>query len=184
MESIVPVLIVFVLMHTILKISFWKGWQSAIFGLVCGLFTIAAYPYAIEQTKTQIAGYLSDKALMQNLAALLTVEALICVSFCLVALRALYGNNLRPRTLILLRTYPGLMLFPALYYLLAETIFRMPGTAFATIAYGLAAAVALGLPAFAWIARRCWPEQEVRLELHLFCGLLLCIAGLISATNL
>ncbi|MFR7824800.1 MAG: hypothetical protein ACLU30_17610 [Odoribacter splanchnicus] len=49
MELVISILILFILVNCLLKLSFWKGWQAALFGLICGIFITATYPVAILQ---------------------------------------------------------------------------------------------------------------------------------------
>ena len=44
MELVISILILFILVNCLLKLSFWKGWQAALFGLICGIFITATYP--------------------------------------------------------------------------------------------------------------------------------------------
>ena len=55
MQLIISVLILFILINCVLKLSFWRIWQAALFGAVCGAFVIVTYPYAILQSKTQLS---------------------------------------------------------------------------------------------------------------------------------
>jgi hypothetical protein len=179
MAYIIDILAVLIFINAGLKMSFWRWWQSLLFGLLCGGFVAATYPYAIEQTKTQMAAWLNNREVMQNLAVLVTVESILCVLFCFSAMRALYGASRRKWKQKCLSAYPCLMVFPALFYVLTETVFRMPGVGFATIAYGLSATVWIGLPALALLLARLLPEQELRLELHFLFSLVVCITALL-----
>ena len=67
MELVISILILFILVNCLLKLSFWKGWQAALFGLICGIFITATYPVAILQSKTQLADYLQvDRSALSN----------------------------------------------------------------------------------------------------------------------
>ena len=48
MELVISILILFILVNCLLKLSFWKGWQAALFGLICGIFITATYPVVGE----------------------------------------------------------------------------------------------------------------------------------------
>ena len=68
MELVISILILFILVNCLLKLSFWKGWQAALFGLICGIFITATYPVAILQSKTQLADYLQNTVALKNMA--------------------------------------------------------------------------------------------------------------------
>ena len=77
MQLIISVLILFILINCVLKLSFWRIWQAALFGAVCGAFVIATYPYAILQSKTQLADYLQNTTALQNMAVIITLESVV-----------------------------------------------------------------------------------------------------------
>ena len=80
MELVISILILFILVNCLLKLSFWKGWQAALFGLICGIFITATYPVAILQSKTQLADYLQNTVALQNMAVIITLEAVVCIA--------------------------------------------------------------------------------------------------------
>ena len=87
MQLIISVLILFILINCVLKLSFWRIWQAALFGAVCGAFVIATYPYAILQSKTQLADYLQNTTTLQNMAVIITLESVVCFAYCIAVLR-------------------------------------------------------------------------------------------------
>ncbi|KAA6301005.1 MAG: hypothetical protein EZS26_002857 [Candidatus Ordinivivax streblomastigis] len=182
MEYIIIILIVFIFINTILKLSFWKGWQCIVFGLICALFILATYQYAIIQSKTQIAETLNNRKTMQDLSVLITLESVLCFAYCFSALRALFGK--RPKTGIrYLHGYPGLLVFPALFYVLTTAIFGLPGIDFSRIAWIIAGGVAILIPVLSQGIRWYLPEKELRLEIHFIVSLFVAVTGLISTVN-
>ena len=161
MQLIISILILFILINCVLKLSFWRIWQAALFGAVCGAFVIATYPYAILQSKTQLADYL------QNTTALL---------------RGWFGQQerwwVKP-----LKWYPSLLVFPVLFYLQTELVFSFPGTSFSAISYAFAAAVVVLFPLLCHLFRLLLPEKEMRLETHFLVSLFVCIIGLLTTVN-
>lgn len=139
MQLIISVLILFILINCVLKLSFWRIWQAALFGAVCGAFVIATYPYAILQSKTQLADYLQNTTTLQNMAVIITLESVVCFAYCIAVLRGWFGQQerwwVKP-----LKWYPSLLVFPVLFYLQTELVFSFPGTSFSAISYAFAAA--------------------------------------------
>ncbi|MBP1619108.1 MAG: hypothetical protein H6Q14_2935 [Bacteroidetes bacterium] len=182
MEFIIQILMLFTVLNCILKLSFWKWWQSALFGLICAGFVFLTKQYAILQSKTQLVDYLTNKTALENMAVLLTIESAICFGFCVAALRNLFGKK-KQKKLLPLYWYPSLMVFPVLFYVLTQTIFNMPGTDFNQISIILAAAVFLVFPlageGFKWL----FPEHESRLEVHFLVSLFVCVLGLLATVN-
>ncbi|BES62329.1 hypothetical protein [Dysgonomonas capnocytophagoides] len=182
MELIIQILMLFIVVNCILKLSFWKWWQSALFGLVCAVFIVWMNKYAIMQSKTQLNDYLMNRDALQDAAVLVTVESAICFAFCFAALRSLFGKKIK-KWMLPLYWYPSLLLFPVLFYILTQTIFSMSGTDFDTLAYTIAA-ITLGLlPAAAYGVKYMFPEKELRLEVHFLVSLFVAILGLLTTVN-
>lgn len=183
MELIIQVLMVFILINTLLKLSFWKWWQTVLFSAVCAIFVIVSCQWAVLQSKTQLDDYLSSPEVMQNMAVLITLESMLHVAFCFVALRAIQTEIRRRLWGEFLHAYPGLLLFPVLFYLLTQLIFAFPGTDFTQLSYVLAAAVAVTIPLLSRAVRYFYPETELRLEVHFLVSLCVCVIGLITTVN-
>ncbi|WP_029902614.1 hypothetical protein [Prevotella sp. 10(H)] len=182
MELIIQILMLFILINCILKLSFWKPWQAAIFGFICAVFILWTCQYAILQSKTQLADYLKNSYIMQDAAVLITIESAICFAFCFAALREMFGKKTK-RWIQPLYWYPSLLIFPVLFYLLTQIIFAMPGTDFTLISYLLAGGVLIGLPALSYLVKYLYPERELRLEVYFLVSLFVCIIGLITTVN-
>jgi len=182
MELIIQILMMFILINCIVKLSFWKPWQAAIFSLICAVFVIWSCQYATMQSKTQLADYLKNIKIMQDSAVLITIESAICFAFCFAALRNMFGKKVK-RWIQPLYWYPSLLIFPVLFYILTQIIFAMPGTDFTTISYMLAGGAFVGLPALSYLVKYFYPEKELRLEVHFLVSLFVCIIGLITTVN-
>ncbi len=182
MEVVIRILMLFIVVNCALKLSFWRWWQAAIFGAVCAAFVVAAVPAAAGQSKTQLADFLADRRVMQDMAVLVTLEAALCLAWCFLASRKIYGGMLSRwgRTL---QWYVSLLVFPVLFYLLTQAIYRMPGTDFQTTGWAVAAIVAAGFPLLRYAVKTLLPEKDFRLEVHFLASLFACVLGLISTVN-
>lgn len=182
MELIVQILMLFIGINCILKLSFWRWWQAVIFGIVCGVFIGLVYPYSIRQSKTQITDYLLNTQVMQDAAVLVTLEASVCFAYCFLISKKLFGGELS-RWGKVLHWYAGLLIFPVLFWVLTQTIFALPGIKFEVIACVLAVAVALLLPVARYLIIWLIPEAPFRMETHFLTSLFVCIIGLITTVN-
>lgn len=182
MELIIQILMLFVVINTVLKLSFWKWWQAALFSFACGVFVIVSCQWAVLQSKTQLADYLTKRTILQDAAVLITIESVICIVFCFARLQ--YGQASKPRWwLSILNCYPNLLIFPVLFYLLTQLIYAMPGIDFSTISYLLAGAAFILLPLLGFGMKYLYPENDLRLEIHFLVSLFVCVIGLISTVN-
>ena len=183
MNYIIPVLILFILLNTALKISFWRWWKALVFAAVAGGFVLLAGPYAADQSKTELASWMQNTDIMQNVAVLITLESVLFFGFAFLRLRTVFGAPVKRYAMHLLNAYPGLLLYPALFYLLANLFFALPGIGFDGVARTLAISVFVGLPLLSWALSKLVPEEELRLEILFIVNLFVCITGLITTVD-
>ncbi len=186
METVVLVMMIVVCFNYLLKQTWRKPFYVAFSAVVCALFVGLAWPWAIEQSKNQIANWLADSALMLDLAVLLTLEVALQMTFCVVAAHIHTAGRVKPsvvRFYRLLRWFPGLLVFPVLFSLLVAAIFALPGTSFPLVAWLLAAIVAVAIPLGRWVLKHLLPEKEIRLELLFLTNALIALLGIIATVN-
>lgn len=186
METVVFVLMILVCFSFMLKQTYRKNRSVAVIAVVCALFTGLMWPYAIEQSKTQIADWLADTALMLDTAVLLTLEVILQMTFCMLAAHVQTSGPLRKRTLWMyraLRWFPGILIFPVLFSALVALIFAFPGVSFSLLSWSMAAGVLILIPAGTWLLRRAMPEKDVRLELLFLVNALIAVLGVVATVN-
>lgn len=81
METIVVVLMILVCFNFMMKQTFRKRGSVAAIAVVAALFVGLMCPYAIQQSKTQIADWLADAQLMLDTSVVLTVEVALQMAF-------------------------------------------------------------------------------------------------------
>ena len=89
METIVVVLMILVCFNFMMKQTFRKRGSVAAIAVVAALFVGLMCPYAIQQSKTQIADWLADAQLMLDTSVVLTVEVALQMAFCMLAVHVL-----------------------------------------------------------------------------------------------
>jgi hypothetical protein len=186
MEYLIQILLLFILLGNVLKISFWRWWQAAVAGFIYAVFTVATCRYAVLQSKTQLAEFMHNTEIMQDIAALITVESMLCFGFCFMELRSMFDSETHRKSSIwksLLRWYSGLLIFPVMFYLQTQLVFSMPGVGFNVLSYSLAASVLAGMPLLSRLIKRLCPEKELRLEVYFLVNLFICITGLIATVD-
>lgn len=186
METVVFVLMILVCFSFMLKQTYRKNRSVAVIAVVCALFTGLMWPYAIEQSKTQIADWLADTALMLDTAVMLTLEVILQMTFCMLAAHVQTSGPLRKRTLWMyraLRWFPGILIFPVLFSALVALIFAFPGVSFSLLSWSMAAGVLILIPVGTWLLRRVMPEKDVRLELLFLVNALIAVLGVVATVN-
>ena len=186
MESVVLVMMILVCFNYILKQTYRKVYSIAFSAIVCALFVGLMWPYAIEQSKSQISDWLANSTLMLDIAVILTLEVAVQMAFCVLSAHIQTSGKVKPITIWVyrvLRWFPGVLIFPVLFSLLVSAIFALPGVSFSLIAWGLAAIVFIVIPLAAWGVKWLLPEKEIRLELLFISNALIAILGVIATVN-
>ena len=186
METIAVVIIVLVCLNLMLKQTFQKTWKVALLALLLALLTAFSWPYAIEQSKTQLASWISDSSLMLDMAAILTVDVAIQMAFSLMAAHIMTSEKLSRRTIFIykaLRLFPGILIFPVLFGCLVALIFALPGKPFALISWSMAAAVLIIIPIGTALIKWLIPEKELRLEILFLTNALTALLAVVATVN-
>lgn len=179
---VIAILTAFIAINVVLKLSFWKFWHTALWGGVAFLFVYLATDFASEQSQVALDAMLNNPTVLSNITVLLTVETALCMAFCFSSLRTLFKGT-QSKWNKILQWYPNLLLFPALFYLLTQSIFYFTGVSFAYIALGVGTVTFLCIVGGALGIKKLLPEKDLRLELHFLVSLLITLLGLISTAN-
>ena len=179
---VITILTVFIMLNVVLKLSFWKLWQQALFAAVCFLFVWLATDFASEQSQVTLQTMLSNPKVLGNITVLLTVETAVCMAYCFTSLRTLFKGK-ESRWHKVLQWYPNLLIFPALFYVLTQAIFYYTGVSFEHIAFWIGASVVVFIILGSWGLQKLLPEKDLRLELHFLVSLLITLLGLIGTAN-
>ena len=186
METVIVVIMMLAGFTYLLKQTYRKVYSVALSAVVCALFVGLTWPYAIEQSKSQISGWLANTALMQDIAVVLTLEVILQMAFCLLAAHIQTSGKARPATIWayrLLRWFPGILIFPVLFSALVALIFSFPGVSFPLVAWSMAGAVLVLIPAGTYLLRWLLPEKDLRLELLFLGNALIAILGIVATVN-
>lgn len=181
MEILIGLLIALVLLNGALKISLWKSWQQILFCLLLGVLLFASMQYAVTLSKTALHALLLDAAILQDMAVVVTVDAALCLSFCLSWLNDGIVCQKKPAFMgWMLWAYPHLLLLPALFYALAMTVFALPGVDFLAMGAGFALTAAVALLVLVRAMMWLLPQVEGRVELHLLLSAVIAVVGLLA----
>ena len=186
METVVLVMMMLVCFNYIMKQTYRKKYAVVCSAIVCALFMGLMWPYAVEQSKSQIAGWLSDSALMLDVAVILTLEVAVQMAFCVLSAHIQTTVEVKPLTLWIyriLRWFPGVLIFPVLFSLLVSLIFALPGTSFQLVAWSAAAAVFVAIPIATYGVKRLLPEKDTCPEVLFLSNALIAILGVVATVN-
>jgi hypothetical protein len=186
MYTVVFVLMMLTVFNFLLKQTFWKITAVGISAAVAAVFTGVLWPVAIEQSKTQITGWLANPQLMLDTSVLLTLEVCLQMAYCMLAVHVHNAYPVKRKTLWayrLLRWIPGILIYPVLFSGLVYLIFAFPGVSFSGIAWGYACAVFVLIPAGRRMLKWLLPETDLRLELLFLSNALVAILGIVSTVN-
>ena len=186
METVVLVLMILVCFNFMLKQTYRKLYSVLAISVVCALFVGLMYPYAIEQSKSQIDAWLADTKLMLDTSVILTIEVAVQMSFCMIAAYMQTAGEVKKKTLWtyrVLRWFPGILIFPVLFSCQVAVIFAFPGVSFSLVSWSLAGCIAVLIPLGTWFLRWLLPEKDLRLEILFLCNALIGLLGIIATVN-
>jgi hypothetical protein len=183
MELIIQVLMGLILINGVIKLSFWRISQIVIILFIYIAFILLIYPIAIKQSKTQIENFLADSLVMQNMTVLITLESVAGFAFCFSELMEWFENKKYKIRRLLLKYYPGILLFLVLFYGLTQTVFTFSGFNFLTITIFYAVIVLLLIVLAIIAIKKFVPDFDLRLEVHFIVNLIICILGLIITVD-
>ena len=186
MDTIVLILILLTAFNFLLKQTFWKPVAVGAAAGIATIFVILMWPYAIEQSKTQIADWLSDNQLMLDTSVVLTLEIVVQMAFCLLAVHVANYSPVKNRMMVayrLLYWFPGVLIIPVLFFGLTQAIFSFPGVSFKLIAWLFGLFVFVVIPLGRWLIKWLLPEEDLRLELFFLTNALVAILGIIATVN-
>ncbi len=186
METVVLILMILVCFDFALKQTFRTLWSVMTMAVICALFVGLTWPYAIQQSKTQIADWLADTSLMRDIAVIMSIEVILQMAFCMLAVHIGNTGTIRKRTLYTykaLRWFPGILIFPVLFSALVALIFAFPGESFSLLAWIMAAVVLVMIPLCSYFLKWLLPEKELRLEVLFLTTALIGILGIIATVN-
>ena len=179
MELVVQILLLFIIVASVLRLSFERGWIiPTLFAVVAAVFVYLTYPYAIEQTKTGLAAYIADRSLREYAAIFISLDVALIVAYSFSRLSHPRGRRGRVIA-FLLRLYPGVLIFPVLFYLQSTLIFALPGMDFGVVSLLLAAGTVVLLLGLTFLL----PEEEQRLEVLFLVELFVFILGIIASVD-
>ena len=100
MNTVVLVLMLLTAFNFLLKQTFWKVIAVCVIAAICAAFAGLMWPYAIEQSKTQIANWLSNQPLMLDTAVLLSVEVCVQMAYAMLAVHVANDYPVKPRMIV------------------------------------------------------------------------------------
>lgn len=186
MEALVLVLMILVSFNFILKLTYSKAPAIIFIAALCAVCVGLMWPFAIEQSRSQIAEWLADTQMMLDTAVILTIEVCINISFCMMAVHMMTTGPVSRKTLAayrLLRFFPGLLIIPVLFSIQVVLIFSFPGVSFPVIAWSMAAVSMAAIAVLALGLKRLLPSKELRLELLFVINVAITVIGIVATVN-
>ena len=108
---VIAILTAFIVINLVLKLNFWKVWQTALFGSIIFLFVWLFIDFVSEQSQVILEAMLNNPRVLSNITVLLTIETAVCMAFCFTSLRSIFKEK-ESRWNKILQWYPNLLIFP------------------------------------------------------------------------
>ncbi len=171
MELAVQLLLVLALLSSVFQMSHWGLSVRVIIAVALSVFAYLLYPWVIEQSKDQLNAWISDSQIMQNLAVVQVIEAILFIITDLELTKQYFGRPVK-KYYRWARFFPGLMLLAGVLYVQMICFYTFSSLEFDTL--GIVFSIGVGatflmLPlGILWLV----PEDYLRMELRyiLSCG--------------
>ncbi len=186
METLLIAMMAIVCLTFVWKQTFHGIAELMAAAVVLAFFTGMMWPFAIEQSATQIAAWTADSRIMLDMAVLLSIDVALTLLFCVTHVDVATAEHVstRKRTVYrALKYFPGLLIFPVLFSLLVKLVFTFTGVDFQLISWSLAAVVFVAVPLLTLGVKRLLPERAIRLEMLFLLEVLLGLMGIVGTVN-
>lgn len=160
MEIVADTLILLIVLQTALRLSQFSGRLQLSYCFVVGAALWWSVGFAAGLTKPQVEAWLHNTAILQDVAVICILDALLCLPSFL--------------------KYPGLLVLPASFYVLCQMLFTMTGTSFHTIGLLQATIVSAALLLLSYVSARLLPQKTDRSILHTIITILICLTSLMA----
>ncbi len=182
MQIIINLLVIFIIVSTLMKLSFWKIWQVLTFVFIAVGFTFWAYPIAMEQSQTTIKEWMGNSEILGNMAVLITLESTILLFYCIYSMKESSKDKNKIWKTVL-DFFPGILIFPVLFFLLCQMFFQFTGTDFLQSSLLFSMLLITIVVAGFFLFRKLIPEHHFRLEILFLTSLFVSVLGLISTSS-
>lgn len=186
MDTVIWILVLLTAFNFLLKQTFWPLRAVCGSAVVAAGFVVAMWPLAIEQSRTQIADWLSSPVWMLDTAVILTVEVALQMAFCLLSVHVANFSPVKRKMKLawqLLYYFPGVLILAVLFFGLTQLIFALPGVSFQQVAWGFGGFVLVAVPIGRWLMKKMVPEEDLRLELLFLTNALVAVLGIVATVN-
>lgn len=185
METLVLVMMILVCFSFVLKQTFHGVKEIMIISVLVAFFVGMTWPFAIEQSKTQIAAWIADQKLMLDMAVLLSIDVALTMLFCVhhVDLKTSEHVSRRKWVFFIFLKYFGFAGFPSAVQCSGDDHLPATGVSFQVVAWVLAVVLLVLTPVFTYGLRWLLPERPIRLELLFLVEVLLGLMGIIGTVN-
>ncbi len=175
MELVVVIIMALVSLSFLLRLTRLPIAIQMVLIAMIAFVPVFGFELASEQSKTQIADWINTPALMLDVSVWLTVDVALQLAACVLSDRARAG--------IMLKYFPGILIFPTVFSLLTYLLFLLPGIEFSTIGYGLGIGLIFVIPMLARVVKYFLPEDELRLELIFLINIVIAALGVVATVN-
>jgi hypothetical protein len=172
MQSLITVLLILAIIALPVQMTLINRRFVVYIGLLLiSAFVFFVYPRAIEQSYTTFQRQIGNLALIENFIVIQIIEALGGILLSIFLIRLHYNEPVK-KTFRYLKYIPGIIVFPALFYLVSYLFIIIPGIGFQRLAILLACIIPALLLALKHLVQRLISELDLRLELkfllHIF----------------
>lgn len=132
--------------------------------IVIAGFIYISHPKAIELSHTHISILLADKSAIENFMVIQIIEAICGIMLSIYLTRLYYGEPVK-KIFRYLKYFPGIILFPAVFYSSGYVFINIVALNFKLMAFIISIAIPTLFWVFHLVIKKALPEFDLRIEL-------------------
>ncbi len=185
MQSIIIVLLVVSLLSFSLQLSLFSYKKAQWLWLVAvGIGIYWMYPQAIQQSYSKFQQYINNSSLMGNFSTIAVFESIMGIVMSIYMIRFIFEKHTRYKSLHYVNYLPGIISFPAIFYLESYAFLHIRSLSFQTLAIVLTVAIPALLVGIRYLLVVLIPEIDLRFELKFFVHFLQLILAIVLSVLL
>ncbi len=184
MQTLIIILFILAFLSLTLQLSLIeKKFSTIIFYVLAVVILYFLYPYAIEQSYAKFKSLIQNAHIMSNIMVLQIVECLLGLLFSIFLIRTYYKERVY-KFFKFFNYFPGLIIFPAIFYAESAVFLNISGMDFQFLAIMIALVLPAIIIGMKIIIKFLIPEYDLRLELKFILHILQLVTAVIISINL
>ncbi len=184
MHTLIIILFVLVFLSLVIQLSLiHQKYSTVVFYILSSVILYFLYPFAIEQSYSKFKSLTQNVQTVSNFMVVQIIECLLGILFSIFLIKIFYNERVHKFFKYFI-FFPGLIIFPAIFYAESAIFLNVSGMNFQL----LAVIIAISLPAIIIglkiMIKVLIPEYDLRLELKFILHILQLLTAIVISINI